>query len=63
VVMRQPSPKNSDKISLAEKFVSRVTRWPRYNCIERCWLPLCSKTPLKLTLDEPILGHSTLSGE
>ena len=32
--VRQPSPKNSEKkSSLAEKFVSRVTRQPRYHCI------------------------------
>ena len=30
--IRQPSPKNSQKSLLAEKFVSRVTRQPRYHC-------------------------------
>ena len=31
--IRQPSPKNSEKkSSLSEKFVSRVTRQPRYHC-------------------------------
>ena len=33
--IRQPSPKNSEKkSSLPEKFVSRVTRQPRYHCID-----------------------------
>ena len=31
--VRQPSPKTAKKSSLAEKFVSMVTRQPRYHCI------------------------------
>ena len=31
--IRQPIPKTAKKSSLAETFVSRVTRQPRYNCI------------------------------
>ena len=30
--IRQPSPKTAKKSSLAEKFISRVTRQPRYHC-------------------------------
>ena len=33
--IRQPSPKNSEKSSLAEKFVSSVIRQPRYHCISK----------------------------
>ena len=33
--IRQPSPKTAKKSSLAEKFVSRVSRQPRYHCIRQ----------------------------
>jgi hypothetical protein len=34
--IRWPSPKKSEKSSLAEKFVSWVTHWPRYHCTLLC---------------------------
>ena len=34
--IRQPSPKTAKKSSLAEKFVRRVTRQPRYHCSLGC---------------------------